>query len=201
MKKVFYYFIPLIIFSACESNGLENLLPEVTVEMSESAGEAVDLGLSVNWADDDVSSYYYQWAGIDAFRGGESAYDWVVPFEDKYTSYSGSIYDIARLEWGGNWRTPTAAEWQELIDKCKFTEYYEGWLVTGPNGNSIYLTYRGPYGLGSSVYYWTSSRIRHGGWKGTPAAVLVSDFKIADPEPTAPSNLARVRPVCDKISK
>lgn len=198
MKKVFYYFIPLIIFSACESNGLENLLPEVTVEITESAGEAVDLGLSVKWADDDVSSYYYQWAGIDAFRGGEFAYDWVVPFDDKYTSYSGSIHDIARLEWGGNWRTPTEAEWQELIDNCKFTEDYDGWIVTGPNGNSIYLTYRGPYGSGSFVYYWTSSRIRHGGWKGTPAAVLVSDFKIADPEPTAPSNLARVRPVCNK---
>ena len=114
-------------------------------------------------------------------------------------------YDTAKQLWGKKWVMPTREQAVELYTKCnwEWTENYKnagvaGCIVTGPNGNSIYLTYRGPYGSGSFVYYWTSSRIRHGGWKGTPAAVLVSDFKIADPEPTAPSNLARVRPVCNK---
>lgn len=68
---------------------------------------------------------------------------------------------------GGKWRIPTAAEWQELIDKCTWVPrdvnsyycYYEV-VVTGPNGNSITLRAEGEYQdriLFNTVgYYWSS---------------------------------------------
>ena len=52
-------------------------------------------------------------------------------------------YDAARAIWGGTWRIPTKKEINELINKCK-TEWKLqddnfGLLITGPNGNSIFL--------------------------------------------------------------
>ena len=42
--------------------------------------------------------------------------------------------DAARYQWGGNWRMPTQADWQELIDNCKWekTEFNgkDGYKVT-----------------------------------------------------------------------
>ena len=51
--------------------------------------------------------------------------------------------DAARVNWGGRWRMPTAAEWEELLDECTWTWTTQagvnGCLVVGPNGNSIFL--------------------------------------------------------------
>lgn len=51
--------------------------------------------------------------------------------------------DAARQNWGGNWRMPTGEEFDELERWCtwKWTEQkgVEGYKVTGPNGNSIFL--------------------------------------------------------------
>ena len=63
---------------------------------------------------------------------------------------------------------PTDAEWTELRTECTWTwttqNGVNGRLVTGPNGNSIFLPaagYRGSTYLsnaGSSGLYWSSSR-------------------------------------------
>lgn len=56
--------------------------------------------------------------------------------------------DAATVNWGGKWRMPTPAEFQELSNNCTWewkakNEYAEGslagYLVTGSNGNSIFL--------------------------------------------------------------
>ncbi len=56
---------------------------------------------------------------------------------------SGTQYDVAHVKWGGSWRMPTVAECQELVDKCTWTWTtqggHNGYKVTGPNGNSIFL--------------------------------------------------------------
>ena len=78
--------------------------------------------------------------------------------------------DAARANWGGAWRMPTDAEWTELRDNCTWTwiSDYQGTgiagrIVTGLNGNSIFLPaagYRGDddlYGAGYYGYYWSSS--------------------------------------------
>ena len=62
-------------------------------------------------------------------------------------------YDAATLNWGGNWRMPTKAEMQELIDNCTWEWTTQngknGYKVTGPNGNYIFLPAAG-YRSGSS---------------------------------------------------
>ena len=76
--------------------------------------------------------------------------------------------DAARANWGGAWRMPTTAEFQELLDKCtwEWTKINgkNGYKVTSKsNGNSIFLPaagYRsgtGLYYVGSIGYCWSCS--------------------------------------------
>lgn len=83
------------------------------------------------------------------------------------TSIASTKYDVASVKWSEVWRTPTKTEFDELIEKCTFEwttkDGVRGGLVTGPNGNSIFLPaghdkdmssmgYNWPY-----CYYWTST--------------------------------------------
>lgn len=56
-------------------------------------------------------------------------------------------YDAARAKWGGTWRMPNVDEFRSLIEECTWTwasmNSHEGYLVTGPNGNSIFLPITG----------------------------------------------------------
>ena len=75
--------------------------------------------------------------------------------------------DAAAVNWGGKWRMATMDEWNELKNKCTWTwtaqNGVNGRLVTGPNGNSIFLPAAG-YRFGTSLgsagsygAYWSSS--------------------------------------------
>ncbi|MBQ5896540.1 MAG: hypothetical protein IIW75_08275 [Bacteroidaceae bacterium] len=74
--------------------------------------------------------------------------------------------DVAHVKWGGTWRIPTQDEQKELLDKCiwEWTELngVNGYKVTGPNGNSIFLPAMGTVTgsnvsrLGSFGRYWSS---------------------------------------------
>jgi hypothetical protein len=75
--------------------------------------------------------------------------------------------DAAVYWWGSGWRMPTKAEMEELHTNCTWTwatqNGVNGRLVTGPNGNSIFLPAAGYrngsslYDVGSVGYYWSSS--------------------------------------------
>ena len=75
--------------------------------------------------------------------------------------------DAAHVSLGGKWRMPTDAEWTELREKCTWTwttqNGVNGRLVTGPNGNSIFLPAAGDRdntnfnNAGSYGNYWSSS--------------------------------------------
>lgn len=82
--------------------------------------EAVDMGLSVMWADHNLG------ASFPADAGG------YFPWDAEETSL-----------WGDGWRLPTDEEWQELYDKCRWTwtirDGIGGRVITGPNGNSIFV--------------------------------------------------------------
>lgn len=137
----------------------------------------VDLGLSVKWANCNVGANSPEEYG-DYFAWGEvTSKDYYSP--NNYTHYSngnyvdigsdisGTDYDAATHNMGDNWRMPTKAEYDELINKCewKLVTYRKvrGWRVTGPNGNSIFLPLAG-YMLDdwndyASIggFYWSSN--------------------------------------------
>ena len=134
----------------------------------------VDLGLSVKWATQNVGADSPSDYG-DYFAWGEtrpkSRYDW-----DNYkiggkTSISPTCgHDTARENWGGTWRMPTKAEFEELCNRnnCKWTWKSQGghwgYLVTSKiNGNSIFLPAAGcrrgtgRYNVGEYGYYRSST--------------------------------------------
>ena len=135
--------------------------------------EYVDLGLSVKWATCNVGATTPEGYG-DYFAWGETSTksSYTSDNSKTYGKSMGDIkgnsnYDAATANWGGNWRQPTEAEQQELIDKCTWTwttqNGVKGHKVTGPNGSSIFLPAAG-YCSGSSLnyagsdgYYWSST--------------------------------------------
>ena len=157
--------------------------------------EYVDLGLPsrLKWAKCNVGAEketdygdYFMWGSTTPntadectwtnapFNGGASSYD-----DTYFNSVKGTVcpngilakeYDTASQIMGGDWRMPTKAEIQELIDYTTnkwFTNYngtgVSGTKFTGSNGNSIFIRavgscfYGSVYGVGGSGGVWSSS--------------------------------------------
>ena len=78
--------------------------------------------------------------------------------------YSGDvIYDAARNTWGGEWRTPTWDEWQELFDACTYQVVSKKITLTSKvTGKTLVIPYQG-YNNGTTAsqpdygYYWSST--------------------------------------------
>ena len=135
--------------------------------------EWVDLGLSVKWATCNVGANkpeaygnYYAWGETSTKSDYSSSNS--VTYGKSFSDIKGdSRYDAARANWGGSWRLPTKKEYEELKNKCtwKWTTQngVNGYRVTGPNGNSIFLPAAGcRYGsslnyAGSYGDYWSST--------------------------------------------
>ncbi len=76
-------------------------------------------------------------------------------------------HDAATANWGGTWRLPTKAEMEELKNNCTWEWTVQGgkngYKVTGPNGNNIFLPAAGDrYGsslgyAGEYGYCWSST--------------------------------------------
>lgn len=83
-----------------------------------------------------VGRYHYNWAEIDS-------YAWKEDYKNLPMNIAGTEYDNATNNLGKNWRMPTKAELQELVDKCKWQRYekanLKGYIVTGPSGKSIFV--------------------------------------------------------------
>lgn len=173
---------------------------------------AVDLGLSVKWADRnigavDTTSYgnYFAWGEKNSKTEytqrecktfGKTYYDILGKVGDNITDtdvvtigeyickkvyeYTNKqvylinekengvsidtvyIYDAARENCGEEWRTPTEAEFKELMEQCTWEwttiNDVNGYKVTGTNGNYIFLPAAGFYG--------NSKKVRHDGEYG-----------------------------------
>ena len=113
--------------------------------------EWVDLGLpsGLKWATCNVGASTPGDYG-DYFAGGETStksnydYDNCASIGKSWGDIGGdSNRDAATANWGGSWRMPTEAEFQELKNNCTWTWTTQngnnGYKVTGPNGNSIFL--------------------------------------------------------------
>ena len=119
---------------------------------------AVDLGLSVKWAPFNIGAEkpedngdYFAWGETKAkssYEYGNYKFCESGEFRDvKYNKYNADSMrgivdgrtvlepkdDAAHVKWGGSWRMPTKAEWNELRDNCTWT-----WTtVNGVNGYKV----------------------------------------------------------------
>ncbi len=82
----------------------------------------------------------------------------------------GATDDVATVKWGKECRMPSLMEFKELFENCALdwkANYHgtNGYLLTGPNGNTLFMPASGCYSLGRSViggkgavlYLWSSS--------------------------------------------
>ena len=153
----------------------------------------VDLGLpsGLKWATCNVGAnspeeygLYFAWGETTGYTS-EQVTSGVRKFDK--ASYTASAIstdltleqDAAHVNLGGNWRMPTKAEYQELLDNCDVTwiSSYMGKGVAGQlftskvNRNSVFFPAPG-YGVNSNVsgggtvgYYWTAY------WKSSSQAM------------------------------
>ena len=174
--------------------------------------EAVDLGLSVNWAPFNVGCKearanelggYYSLGDSTGKAMPENVEEfWATPPK----VISGSESDLARLKWGGKWRMPTKNEFQELIDKCKWSliEHrgaVSGYQITGPSGKSIFLAFAGHrtakayFKQGITGLYWTCTP-----FKGSKTAysIMLDKYSVSINDYQDPIKGFSIRPVIDK---
>ena len=131
-------------------------------ETDTSKVKAIDLGLSVKWANCNIGASspeeignHYAWGETDT----KGIYN--------YDTYAGTSYDAASVILKDNWRLPTRDEYLELIEKCTWTwttrDGICGHLITGPNGNKIFMPATGNITDKELVYvgfcgnYWSST--------------------------------------------
>ena len=159
-------------------------MPEPEQPGDNNNHEYVDLGLSVKWATCNVGANapeeygdYFAWGETSTksdystsnsatyrLSNSELQSQGYIDSEGKLTAQ----YDAATANWGGDWRMPTKAEQQELLDNCTWIwttqNGVNGYKVTSKvNSNYIFLPAAGIRN-GSSLgnagifgYYWSST--------------------------------------------
>ena len=158
------------------------------IDLTHNGYEYVDLGLpsGLKWATCNVGAknhedygLYFAWGETTGYTA-EQVKSGVIKFDgDSYhagpaASISTDLtleQDAAHVNLGGNWRMPTKAEFQELLDNCNvvWTNDYNGTMVRGRiftskvNGNSVFFPAAGYYSgssvgnVGSYGFYWSTS--------------------------------------------
>ncbi len=126
----------------------------------------------------DLSWFSYKYANSELNKQGKWVYKLTKYCNDAsygykgFTDYKTTLKpedDAAHVNWGGNWRMPTYAEWKELIENCTWTwtrqnGVYGYNVASKTNSNSIFLPAAGRFYVnerydeaGSRGYYWSSS--------------------------------------------
>lgn len=183
MKKNFLMIVAVMFFATV---GHAKVNVTETGAQSDDGAEAVDLGLSVKWANMNVGAKkptafgtYFAWGETK----GKDYYSWKTytwsrgdsQFLTKYSTTDRRTQlapqdDAARVNWGGDWRMPTADEFEELINpsNCNWEwttkDGINGYKVTGRRtGNSIFLPITGCRFYGDvqfraiNGFYWSST--------------------------------------------
>lgn len=183
MKKIILMMMAAMFFGTV-GDAKVNVVDDNT--KSPDGVEAVDLGLSVKWANMNVGAKkssgfgtyfawgetkpkeYYSW-NTYAWSKGNSQYLTKYSTADRRTQLAPAD-DAARANWGGKWRMPTIDEYEELINPANCTwewmtkDGVNGYKVTGKKtGNSIFLPitgfrfYADTQFRGIMGIYWTST--------------------------------------------
>lgn len=213
-----YYYCAYLLVDGKYTYGVVRTFTTAKQDAGITPGQMVDLGLSVKWAGWNVGASrpeefggYYAWGELEEKdEYSQSNYQY---YDNQYQQYiitlginiCGTKYDVARVNWGGNWRMPTTAEFNELVNNCEWTwiDYngVQGQKVTGPNGNSIFLPAAGVYSnnsvdnIGVQGIYWS------GQWANINSMAACLLFQNGTPTPFLCPNVrysgCTVRPVSD----
>ena len=153
--------------------GIQTAITTMT-KIAKNNIKLIDLGLPSGtlWADRNVGADAPDGYG-DYFRFGETT-----PFTENSPSYkyenineniAGTDKDAATTNLGVQFRMPTFEQMDELVNCCsrQWTQVngVNGTMLTGPNGNSIFLPAAGYrygysgflYYVGSDGFYWSAS--------------------------------------------
>ncbi len=188
MKKTFLIMLAVMFFGA--------------VGHAADGVEAVDLGLSVKWANMNVGAKKASGFGT-YFAWGETkskdyyswnTYAWSKGDSQFLTKYSNTdrrsqlapVDDAAHVNLGGGWRMPTVDEFEELINNCTWEwttlDGVNGYNVTSKKtGNSIFLPITGFRYYADTQFrsimgvYWTSSL-----YTGNPNKAWCLEFNFSD---------------------
>lgn len=132
-------------YVAYYANSITNLKKEDNNNTSYGHGY-VDLGLpsGLKWATCNIGANSPEELG-DYYCWGETTLEMVnnTIYVNTGDISGNSLYDAARLQWGGNWRMPTFGEFEELVKNCDWywVNYngVDGYRIYGVNNNSIFL--------------------------------------------------------------
>lgn len=149
--------------------------------------EYVDLGLpsGLKWGKCNLGTsssqgygYTYAWGELEMKTYNDyhwQDYKWCNGSSSSLTKYNNNdgkreleeADDVAHVILGGKWRLPTDADWTELRTQCTWVWTHlngvGGRMITGKNGNSIFLPAAGSWGNHPRYYagtygnYWSSS--------------------------------------------
>jgi len=110
-------------------------------------------------------------------------------FTDNLSSLESSD-DAASVNWNENWRTPTQTEFEELFENCTQEWMYlggtNGYLLTGPNGNSIFIPAAGDWdnnnlnSVGMAASYWLNSLGTNGPYSAGTIGFYQTEYIIID---------------------
>lgn len=134
-----------------------------------TSGNAVDLGLSVKWADRNIGAStpedyggLYVWGdtiGAETLKNDNDYF-----YKNLPVNISGTIYDLALIKWGGNWRMPTEKEIDELLKNCTSKwdtiNDVKGFKFTSKKGKSVFFPATG-------YRSWKELKINRQGHQGT----------------------------------
>lgn len=165
--------------------GLPSGLKWATCNLGASSPE--EYGDYFAWGETEPKSAY-KWSNYKWMQEGKSDWNYITRYtvEDGMTEgiwYSGDTFigdgkrtlgeydysgDAVRAALGGEFRMPLIRDWAELREQCTYvwTDDYAGTgvagaILTGPNGNAIFLpaagsiSEAGPINVGSSGDYWS----------------------------------------------
>ena len=179
---------------------------------------AIDLGLSVLWADCNVGGNsespiggLYGWGDPSGAKTSQNVKDYLDVAGGLYIktpqNITGTQYDIATAKWGKDWRMPSKENWKELIGKCKWTKekafHVYGYRVEGPNGNTIFLPFTGVRFGAEMVkkdrgYYWTSELVDNDKTRAYYYSFDTDSWNENANTCFFISSGRAVRPICDK---
>lgn len=135
----------------------------------------IDLGLpsGTKWATTNIGATdpysfgnYYAWCEIETKKNYTSENSKTLKMEMKGNIIGNVSFDVASAKWGKEWQLPSDDDFSELRKDCKWDFKkiggINGWVVTGPNGKSIFFPASGDkdvsiHDRGTNGRYWTGN--------------------------------------------